>query len=73
MPPVDTIGTAPRRARAPRTNSSGSDAVNLEGSVALVAGASRGVGRGIAEALADAGAHVYASGRSIESSTLPLP
>jgi dehydrogenase/reductase SDR family protein 1 len=45
--------------------------VNLEGSVALVAGASRGVGRGIAEALADAGAHVYASGRSIEGSTLP--
>ena len=45
--------------------------MNLQGSVALVAGASRGVGRGIAEALADAGAVVYASGRSIESATLP--
>lgn len=45
--------------------------MNLEGSVALVAGASRGVGRGIAEALAGAGAVVYATGRSISSAALP--
>jgi NAD(P)-dependent dehydrogenase (short-subunit alcohol dehydrogenase family) len=38
---------------------------------ALVTGASRGVGRGIAIALADAGFHVYATGRSVESADLP--
>lgn len=36
----------------------------LEGSVALVAGATRGAGRGIALALGEAGATVYCSGRS---------
>jgi dehydrogenase/reductase SDR family member 1 len=39
--------------------------------VALVTGASRGVGRGIAAALADAGMHVFASGRTIDRTTLP--
>jgi NAD(P)-dependent dehydrogenase (short-subunit alcohol dehydrogenase family) len=37
----------------------------LEGSVALVAGATRGVGRGIACMLGEAGATVYCTGRSI--------
>ena len=37
----------------------------LEGKVALVAGATRGAGRGIACALGDAGAIVYCSGRSV--------
>jgi NAD(P)-dependent dehydrogenase (short-subunit alcohol dehydrogenase family) len=36
----------------------------LEGTVALVAGASRGAGRGIAVALGEAGATVYCTGRS---------
>jgi NAD(P)-dependent dehydrogenase (short-subunit alcohol dehydrogenase family) len=36
----------------------------LEGKVALVAGATRGAGRGIAVALGEAGATVYCSGRS---------
>jgi NAD(P)-dependent dehydrogenase (short-subunit alcohol dehydrogenase family) len=36
----------------------------LEGSVALVAGATRGAGRGIAVALGEAGATVYCTGRS---------
>lgn len=37
----------------------------LSGTVALVTGASRGVGRGIALALGDAGATVYVTGRSV--------
>ena len=36
----------------------------LAGKVALVAGATRGAGRGIAVALGEAGATVYATGRS---------
>src|SRR2546426_7441477 len=37
----------------------------LQGQVALVAGATRGAGRGIACAFGDAGATVYCSGRSV--------
>src|ERR1700741_468654 len=37
----------------------------LAGRTALVAGATRGAGRGIARALADAGATVYCTGRSV--------
>src|SRR5437762_10963866 len=39
--------------------------------VALVTGASRGVGRGVATALADAGFRVFATGRSIDTANLP--
>jgi dehydrogenase/reductase SDR family member 1 len=38
---------------------------------ALVTGASRGVGKGVAAALHDAGYRVFATGRTIESSDLP--
>lgn len=38
---------------------------------ALVTGASRGVGRGVAAALADAGFEVFVTGRSIDSASLP--
>ncbi|MDH5315528.1 MAG: SDR family NAD(P)-dependent oxidoreductase [Gemmatimonadota bacterium] len=38
---------------------------DVPGQVALVTGASRGVGRGVASALAEAGATVYATGRRI--------
>jgi NAD(P)-dependent dehydrogenase (short-subunit alcohol dehydrogenase family) len=38
---------------------------NLRGTIALVAGATRGTGRGVARALGEAGATVYCTGRSI--------
>lgn len=41
---------------------------NLEGKVALVTGATRGVGKGIAIGLGESGATVYITGRSLESS-----
>jgi dehydrogenase/reductase SDR family protein 1 len=41
------------------------------GNVALVTGASRGVGRGIAMGLLAAGFRVYGSGRSIDQADLP--
>src|ERR1051326_8495752 len=39
--------------------------------IAVVTGASRGVGRGVAVALAQAGYRVFATGRSIETAELP--
>jgi NAD(P)-dependent dehydrogenase (short-subunit alcohol dehydrogenase family) len=43
----------------------------LTGRVALVAGATRGAGRGIARALGDAGATVYCTGRSVTGNPSP--
>jgi dehydrogenase/reductase SDR family protein 1 len=43
---------------------------NLREAVAIVTGASRGVGRGVATALAEAGATVYGTGRSIAKAQL---
>jgi NAD(P)-dependent dehydrogenase (short-subunit alcohol dehydrogenase family) len=49
----------------------GGIAMALEGTVTLVTGGSRGVGRGVAIAMADAGATVYATGRTIADAALP--
>src|SRR5215510_786373 len=40
--------------------------LNLKGRVAVVTGASRGAGRGIALALGECGATVYVTGRSVK-------
>lgn len=45
----------------------------LTGKVALVTGASRGIGKGIACALADEGATVYVTGRTVNPGDHPLP
>jgi NAD(P)-dependent dehydrogenase (short-subunit alcohol dehydrogenase family) len=43
----------------------------LAGRIAVVAGATRGAGRGIARALGEAGATVYCTGRSVKGQPSP--
>lgn len=66
--PPSPSRTSARRAGAAPSNSS----LPLAGKVALVAGATRGAGRGIAVALGESGATVYCSGRSTRESASPL-
>ena len=47
--------------------------MNLAGSVAIVTGASRGIGKGVAQELGAAGATVYVTGRSVKAGEHPLP
>ena len=46
---------------------------DLKGKIAVVTGASRGVGKGIALGLGEAGATVYITGRTVDQSTSPRP
>lgn len=47
--------------------------MSLAGKVAVVTGASRGIGKGVALALGEAGATVYVTGRTVEEGQAPLP
>ena len=46
---------------------------NLKGQIALVTGASRGIGKGTALALAAEGMTVYVTGRTVSAGSHPLP
>jgi dehydrogenase/reductase SDR family protein 1 len=46
---------------------------NLRGQIAVVTGASRGVGKGIALGLGEAGATVYVTGRTVDEGASPRP
>jgi len=57
--------------RAARRDGEASSTRPLAGRIAVVAGATRGAGRGIARALGEAGATVYCTGRSVKGRPSP--
>lgn len=61
MPVVTSRTKKPSRSARPHEESR-----PLSGAIAIVAGATRGAGRGIARALGEAGATVYCTGRSVK-------
>src|SRR5579862_681994 len=67
-----TVYYCPRPARrSSLANPNDYSPPDLRGRVALVAGATRGVGRGMALALGEAGATVYCTGRSTKANRKP--
>jgi NAD(P)-dependent dehydrogenase (short-subunit alcohol dehydrogenase family) len=61
----------PLRVRGRPATSSRKSRLPLTGHIAVVAGATRGAGRGIARALGEAGATVYCTGRSVPGNLSP--
>jgi NAD(P)-dependent dehydrogenase (short-subunit alcohol dehydrogenase family) len=70
---MSRLKTQRRQLRLRRSNvrTSQASAPPLSGQVAVVAGATRGAGRGIARALGEAGATVYCTGRSVRGNLSP--
>jgi NAD(P)-dependent dehydrogenase (short-subunit alcohol dehydrogenase family) len=60
-----------RHQRPARSTRAGNSGRPLSGAIAVVAGATRGAGRGIARALGEAGATVYCTGRSVKGRPSP--
>src|SRR5262245_54143565 len=69
--PARPAATAGRTVRPKPDTARTRSAAPLDGRVALVAGATRGAGRGIARALGEAGAFVYCTGRSVRGNPSP--
>jgi len=65
------VVTKPTRDSRSASTRSADESRRLAGAVAVVAGATRGAGRGIARALGEAGAVVYCTGRSVKGRPSP--
>jgi NAD(P)-dependent dehydrogenase (short-subunit alcohol dehydrogenase family) len=66
------VAVVTSRSKKPSRSSRADEEIRrLSGSIAVVAGATRGAGRGIARALGEAGATVYCTGRSVKGRPSP--
>ena len=70
LPPPRTVATLSSTHVKTKWHRRQSRMTTLDGQVALVTGASRGVGRGVALGLAHAGVKVFATGRSVTHAEL---